>query len=97
MTDYRFPSDELKTVAPGHSALVNRLLILRNVEDVEDFLSPNYETQLHNPLLLHDMLVAVARIRAAMENNERIAIFSDYDCDGIPGAVLKNSSVRKFY
>lgn len=88
MTDYRFPSDELKTVASGHSALVNRLLTLRNVEDVEDFLAPNYETQLHDPFLLHDMSVAVSRIKTAMEHNERIAIFSDYDCDGIPGAVV---------
>jgi single-stranded-DNA-specific exonuclease len=88
MAAYRFPEGEIRTVAPAHSALVNRLLTLRNIENVEDFLSPNYETQLHDPLLLHDMPAAVVRIKTAMEQNERIAIFSDYDCDGIPGAVV---------
>lgn len=88
MTTYRFPEGEISTIAPGHSPLINRLLTLRNIEDVAAFLAPNYETQLHDPMLLHDMPVAVARIKTAMENNEKITIFSDYDCDGIPGAVV---------
>ncbi len=88
MRTYRFPEGEVKTIAPSQSPLVNRLLALRNVEDVEAFLAPNYETQLHDPMLLHDMPVAVTRIKAAMEHNEKITIFSDYDCDGIPGAVV---------
>ncbi len=52
-----------------------------------DFLQPAYET-LHDPYLLHTMSEAVARIVRAIEVNEQIAIFSDYDCDGIPGAVV---------
>jgi single-stranded-DNA-specific exonuclease len=31
---------------------------------------------------------AVTRIKSAFANKEKIAIFSDYDCDGIPGAVV---------
>ncbi len=88
MATYRFPEGEISTIAPGHSPLINRLLTLRNIEDVAAFLAPNYETQLHDPMLLHNMPVAVARIKTAMENNEKITIFSDYDCDGIPGAVV---------
>jgi single-stranded-DNA-specific exonuclease len=88
MSTYRYPSGEISTIAPTQSPLVNHLLTLRNVEDIEDFLAPNYETQLHDPFLLHDMSVAVSRIKTAMEVGERIAIFSDYDCDGIPGAVV---------
>ena len=88
MSTYRYPSGEISAIAPTQSLLVNRLLTQRNVEDVDDFLSPNYETQLHDPFLLHDMSVAVSRIKTAMENGERITIFSDYDCDGIPGAVV---------
>lgn len=88
MTNYRYPSGETNIVAPNNSALVNRLLTVRGVEEVEPFLSPNYETQLHDPMLLHDMEKAVSRMKAAMEAGEQIAIFSDYDCDGIPGAVV---------
>lgn len=55
--------------------------------DQAAFLEPDYET-LHAPELLHTMAEAVARIELAIANQEHIAIFSDYDCDGIPGAVV---------
>ena len=88
MVTYRFPDTDVPTIAPHHSPLVNRLLHMRQVEDADVFLTPNYETQLHDPFLLHDMEKAVERIKVAMQTNEKIAIFSDYDCDGIPGAVV---------
>lgn len=52
------------------------------------FLNPDYDTQLHSPLLLHDIVKATTRIKSAMQAQEQIIIFSDYDCDGIPGAVV---------
>ncbi|MEK7462504.1 MAG: single-stranded-DNA-specific exonuclease RecJ [Patescibacteria group bacterium] len=88
MVTYRFLDSKVPTLAPSHSPLVNRLLHLRGVEEAAAFLDPDYETQLHDPMLLHDMGLAVERIKTAMERNEQIAIFSDYDCDGIPGAVV---------
>ncbi len=56
-------------------------------ESQRAFLAPQYDT-LHAPELLHDMAAAVARIDTALVSKEQIAIFSDYDCDGIPGAVV---------
>lgn len=88
MTTYLFPQDDSTVVAQGYSPLINRLLIERNITDVEAFLHPDYDTQLHDPFLLHDMEKAVTRIQCAMVAHEQIAIFSDYDCDGIPGAVV---------
>lgn len=61
---------------------------LKTLAEAERFLAPDYESGLHDPFLLHDMEVAVERILRAMANDERIIIFSDYDCDGIPGAVV---------
>ena len=37
---------------------------------------------------LHDMERAVVRILRAVSEGERVVIYSDYDCDGIPGAVV---------
>lgn len=90
MAIYRFPEGERTTVMPGVSPIVNRLLEKRNIgsEEAFSFLSPNYEAELHDPMLLNDMDKAVTRIKGAMQAGERIAIFSDYDCDGIPGAVV---------
>lgn len=68
-----------------------KLLVIRGITDkseADSFLSPNYETGLHNPFLLHTMTEAVERIEEAMKKQEKIAVFSDYDADGIPGAVV---------
>ncbi len=69
------------------------LILLKNrgitdEKDVEKFLKPNYEASLHDPFLLPDMDLAVLRILEAIEKNEKIVVYSDYDADGIPGAVI---------
>jgi len=56
-------------------------------EEQENFLNPDYE-KLYSPLLLPDMPRARDRVIGAIENNEHIVIFSDYDCDGLPGAMV---------
>lgn len=90
MATFRFPQLSPKIILPNASTLVNRLLENRNISkvDADAFLVPNYENDLHDPRLLNDISVAVARIKDAISKNETIAIFSDYDCDGIPGAVI---------
>jgi single-stranded-DNA-specific exonuclease len=71
--------------------LLTRLLAYRGITDpnaTADFLNPSYETQLHDPFLMKGMAEAVKRIRQAVAANEHIIIYSDYDCDGIPAAVI---------
>ena len=78
--------------------LVEHLLFHRGIvsaEDAEKFLNPDYEKHMHDPFLMKDMEKAVERIVRAMQNNERIAIFSDYDADGIPGAVVLHDFFKK--
>ncbi len=42
----------------------------------------------HSPLLMRDMDKAVARIRRALADGEKMAVFGDYDVDGITSTVL---------
>lgn len=73
------------------SEMVRMLLAKRGVvddADIENFLVPDYERDLHDPLLMPDMERALARIFDALDKNECIAIYADYDCDGIPGGSL---------
>ncbi len=46
------------------------------------------ETQLHDPFLLCDMEKAIERISLALERGERIAIYGDYDVDGVTSVSL---------
>lgn len=57
-------------------------------KEIIDFLFPSYEKHIGDPFTIHGMHKAVERIVEALKNNEKIAIYSDYDCDGIPGGVL---------
>lgn len=58
-----------------------------------DFLFPN-ANQLHDPFLLNDMSKAVYRILKAIENNERILIFGDYDVDGITSTTIMYNTLK---
>ncbi len=94
MSIYRWPTEEVNPLldTAGISALQAALLHHRHVSpaEVADFIAPDYDQHLHDPLLLHDMEVACRRIETAIDNKQHIAVFADYDCDGIPGAVVAN-------
>ena len=68
---------------------------IKTTEEVEDFLNPSYERDLHDPFLLPDMEKAVERILQAIEKKEKIVIYSDYDADGIPGGVILHDFFEK--
>lgn len=57
-------------------------------EEIEDFLNPSYEKHIGDPFGIHGVPAAVDRILLAMKRGEKICVYSDYDCDGIPGGVL---------
>jgi single-stranded-DNA-specific exonuclease len=61
---------------------------LTEEKEVEDFLFPSYEKHVGNPFDIYGMEKAVSRIVGAIRGGEKIAVYSDYDCDGIPGGVL---------
>src|SRR3990167_7805122 len=78
--------------------LLRQLLLARGIttdEEAEIFLNPDYERDLHDPFLMKDMKRAVARVLGAMRAGEKIAVWSDYDCDGIPGGVLLHDFFKK--
>ncbi len=81
----------------SHAPLLRRLLLLRHVktdEQADLFLSPDWERDTHDPFLMKDMKRVVTRLRTAMEGGETIAVWSDYDMDGIPGAALLTDFFR---
>lgn len=65
-------------------------------EDARHFFRPELG-QLHDPFLMKDMDKAIARIERAIQNNEKILIFGDYDVDGTSAVALVYSYLNEFY
>lgn len=79
--------------------IIDQLLTVRNIDKVmwSKFLKPSFENDLHDPFLLSDMEIAVARIKKAIDRKETIGIFGDYDADGIPATALLSEVLEKYY
>jgi single-stranded-DNA-specific exonuclease len=65
--------------------LVNRGI--KGIEHAELFLNPSL-SKLRDPFLLKDMKKAVERLWTAIENNEKILVFGDFDADGVTSTSL---------
>jgi single-stranded-DNA-specific exonuclease len=76
------------------AALLSRRGIMTK-EAAEKFLNPSYDNHLYDPFLMHDMRKAAERFARAIATGEKIAVWSDYDCDGIPGGVLLHDFLKK--
>jgi single-stranded-DNA-specific exonuclease len=78
--------------------IVSQALFYRGVTTVDEankFFNPKYEDALHDPFLMKDMMKAALRIVAAINNQERIVVYADYDCDGIPAATILHDLFKK--
>jgi len=96
---------------PGNPALVRQLaadlgvdqtlanlLVQRNVKTVNEarsFLRPQLN-QIHDPFLMKDMDKAVERLLLALERQEKILIYGDYDVDGTTAVALVFSFLRRY-
>lgn len=81
-----------------YQPLLQRLLYNRGITDAESaqvFLSPDYALHTHSSRLLKDAETAAERILKAVANGEKIVVFSDFDTDGIPGAVVLADTLEK--
>lgn len=91
-------SESIRAELSAYDDLTAALLARRGVatkEAAEKFLNPSYDLHLHDPLLMQDMQKAAARLADAIRSKEKIAVWSDYDCDGIPGAIVMHDFLKK--
>lgn len=85
----RLCSEIYKTAKPAQRSIV-QLLLQRKIETYEqakNFFNPSLK-DLHNPFEMKDMDKAVQRILQAIENQENILIYGDYDVDGTTAVSL---------
>jgi single-stranded-DNA-specific exonuclease len=68
---------------------------LASETEIENFFQPDYGTGVHDPFLFVGMEKAVRRIEEAREKKEKIAIFGDYDADGVTAAAILFETLEK--
>ena len=98
------PKPNLETVQFLQHALqveetIASLLVQRSIETYEqakDFFRPSLN-HLHDPFLMKDMQKAVERIQKAIESNENILVYGDYDVDGTTAVSLMSSYLKSEY
>jgi len=75
------------------------MLINRGVESFEqakEYFRPNL-SKLHDPFLMKDMDLAISRIEEAIQREEKILVYGDYDVDGTTAVALVYSFLTGFY
>ncbi len=97
------PEEELMETALAKryadTPAICELLVQRGVTSVaeaEQFFSPSLR-DLHDPFLMPQMDLAVARLNRAMGSKQRIMVFGDYDVDGTTAVSLVYKYLRNYY
>ncbi len=78
---------------------LSNLLVQRGVETFDEakaFFRPSYE-HLHDPFLMKDMDKAIDRLEKAIEKDEKVVIYGDYDVDGTTSVALVYSFLKSYF
>lgn len=96
-------ANEQKTTALQQSLNINtalcKILVQRGIDNYDkakDYFRPKI-SQLHDPFLMKDMDKAVTRVIQAINSNEKILVFGDYDVDGTTAVACMYRFLKKIY
>ena len=87
-------SNEINVNPTLANVLINRGI--GDFQQAKDFFRPDFD-KLHDPFLMKDMDAAVQRLHHAIENNEKILVYGDYDVDGTTSVALFYGFIKSFY
>lgn len=91
-------SENAKEELKGFPSLQQKFLAHRGIEtraEAEKFLRPDWDRDMYDPFLIFNMEKAVERILRGIKNGEKIVLYTDYDCDGIPSGVILHDFFKK--
>ena len=95
--DYDLETVEKLAASLGVDKIIATLLVERGVttfEEARRFFRPGLD-QIHDPFLMKGMKEAIARINEAINRQERILVYGDYDVDGTSAVALVYSYLRE--
>jgi len=83
---------------PELPPVITRLLWNRNLREqqqIDEFLNPDYLQDLHDPFLFKDIKIALKIIFKAIEEQKKIVVHGDYDADGVCAAAIIINCLKK--
>ena len=86
----------LKKEDPYKQLLILRLLSNRGISSIDEankFLEGDYR-DFYSPFLLKDMDKAIHILEEGIKENKKIAVYGDYDCDGVISTVILNKTLK---
>ena len=92
------PGDKYREKFSNYSKFIQTIFYqigIETSEEAEDFFSLDYENGLHDPQLLSGIKVGAKRILKAIKNKEKIAIYGDYDADGVTASTVLSQFFRE--
>ena len=87
------PPPAYRSKLKGYSRFIQTILFHCNIKskkEAESFFDLKYESGMHDPYQLTDMERGVKRIQKGIKNKEKIAIYGDYDADGVTASTIVN-------
>jgi len=99
LTDTQVATAQALATDINVNPFLSKLLVQRGVESFDDaktFFRASLD-QLHDPFLMRDMDKAVARLSAAIDNQEKIVVYGDYDVDGATSVSLFYGFLKQHY
>jgi single-stranded-DNA-specific exonuclease len=95
------PNEQITTLGAdlNLNPYLTAVLLQRGINTVEaarNYFRPSLN-QLHDPFLMKDMAIAVDRLKKAIDQNEKILIYGDYDVDGTTAVALVYNYLHRFY
>jgi single-stranded-DNA-specific exonuclease len=92
------PKSEYRKKFSSYSNFVQTILFQREIktkEEAENFFDLDYKKGLHDPEMLSGMKKGAERIIKAIKNKEKVAIYGDYDADGITASSVLNQFFKE--
>ena len=99
---YKPEADQQETEGLAEALNINHLLAkllinrgIKNFDQAKKFFRPTLES-LYDPFRMKDMNRAIERIEKAIQHNEKIMVFGDYDVDGTTSVALVYSFLTRY-
>lgn len=87
--------EELAEKFGGAAAVLLANRGINTADEAGSFFAPEYEKEMLDPFLFSEMPKVIARLETALRRKEKVAVYGDYDADGVTSCVILKETLEK--